>query len=54
MSNVRDALEKLSATISSDPAKARAKNAPAMARLTQGLQCEVTGQANLTIAACSG
>jgi uncharacterized OsmC-like protein len=40
---VREAIERLSAGISADPAKARAKNAPATARLTEGLQCEVTG-----------
>lgn len=41
--NVREAIERLSAGISADPAKARAKNAPATARLTEGLQFEVTG-----------
>ena len=40
---IREAIERLSAAISSEPAKARAKNAPATARLTGGLQCEVTG-----------
>ena len=42
-SAVKEALERVGAAISSDPAKARAKNAPATARLKQGLQCEVTG-----------
>jgi hypothetical protein len=41
--SVRDALERVSAAISSDAGKARAKNAPAKARLTQGLRCEVSG-----------
>jgi uncharacterized OsmC-like protein len=41
--NVRQAIEKLSTTISADPAKARPKNAPATARLVEGLQCEVIG-----------
>ena len=41
--NVRAAIEQISATISADPSKARAKNAPATARLTGGLKCEVTG-----------
>lgn len=40
---VREAIEQLSAAVSADPAKARAKNAPATARLTEGLKCEVTG-----------
>jgi uncharacterized OsmC-like protein len=41
--SIREAIERLSATISADPAKARAKNVPATARLTEGLKCEVTG-----------
>lgn len=40
---IRKAIETLSATFSADPAKARAKNAPATATLGAGLQCEVTG-----------
>lgn len=40
---VRQAIEQLSAAISADPAKARGKNAPATARLIDGLKCEVTG-----------
>lgn len=40
---IRQAIEKLSATIATDPTKARAKNAPATARLSSGLQCEVSG-----------
>src|SRR6185436_11443307 len=40
---IRDAIETLSAAISADPAKARAKNAPAKARLTEGLKCEIDG-----------
>lgn len=42
-SGIREAIEHLSAAISADPAKARAKNVPATARLTEGLKCEVTG-----------
>src|SRR5688572_30884264 len=40
---VREAIEKLGAAISADPAKARGKNASATARLVEGLECEVTG-----------
>ena len=40
---IRQAIERLSAAISADPAKARAKNAPATARLTDGLACEIIG-----------
>lgn len=40
---VREAIERTSAAIADNPAKARAKNAPAIARLVQALQCEVTG-----------
>ena len=43
MSQVREAMEKLGTAIAADPSKARAKNAPATARLASGLQCEVTG-----------
>jgi uncharacterized OsmC-like protein len=41
--SIREAIERLSAAISADPAKARAKNASATARVTEGLRCEVTG-----------
>lgn len=41
--SIREAIDGLSAKIAADPAKARAKNAPATARLTEDLQCEVTG-----------
>jgi uncharacterized OsmC-like protein len=41
--SIRAALERLSAEISANPAKARAKITPATARLTEGLKCEVTG-----------
>ena len=41
-STVREAIERLSAAISADPSKARARSA-ATARLTEGLKCEVTG-----------
>lgn len=40
---IREAIEKLAAAIAAEPAKAKPRNAPATARLTQGLQCEVTG-----------
>ena len=39
----RVAIEQLSAAISADTSKARAKNVPATARLIEGLRCEVTG-----------
>ena len=41
--NIREAVDKLSAALAADPSKARAKNAPATARLTTGLQCEIRG-----------
>jgi uncharacterized OsmC-like protein len=40
---IREAVDKLSATLAADPSKARAKNAPATARLVAGLQCEIAG-----------
>jgi uncharacterized OsmC-like protein len=40
---IRKAIEQLSAAISADPARSKAKNVPATARLTGGLKCEVTG-----------
>ena len=43
---VREAIEHLSAAISSDPMKARPKNVPATARLTEGLRCELSGPYN--------
>jgi uncharacterized OsmC-like protein len=46
---VREAIATLSATFSAEPAKARAKNAPATARLNEGLQFEVTGPYNARI-----
>src|SRR6187399_2328212 len=46
---IRQALDKLSSTFSAEPAKARAKNAPATAKLTDGLQFEVTGPYNARI-----
>ena len=46
---IRQALEKLSGAFSAEPAKARAKNAPATAKLTEGLQFEVTGPYNARI-----
>jgi uncharacterized OsmC-like protein len=41
--NVRAAIEQISAAISADASKAQAKRVPATARLTEGLKCEVTG-----------
>ena len=41
--NVRAAIEQISAAISADANKAQAKNVPATARLAEGLRCEVTG-----------
>jgi uncharacterized OsmC-like protein len=43
MPRIREAMEHLSAAISADPVKARAKNVPATARLTEGLRCELSG-----------
>jgi uncharacterized OsmC-like protein len=40
---IRGAIERTSAAIAADPTKAKSKNAPATARLVEGLQCEVTG-----------
>lgn len=40
---VRESIERLSASIAAEPLKARAKNVPASARLTEGLRCELTG-----------
>lgn len=40
---VREAIERTSAAIVADPAKAKAKNVPAKARLLEGLKCEITG-----------
>src|ERR1700694_4055175 len=44
--SIREAIERLSTAFSAYPAKARVKNDPATARLTEGLQCEVTGPHN--------
>jgi len=46
MESIREAIERLSASLSADATKARAKNAPATARLTGGLQCELRGPYN--------
>jgi len=46
---IREAIEILSSAFSAEPAKARAKNAPATARLNAGLQVEVTGPYNARI-----
>jgi uncharacterized OsmC-like protein len=43
---VREAINGLRAAICADPAKSRAKNAPATARLLDGLQCELIGPYN--------
>jgi uncharacterized OsmC-like protein len=40
---IREAIERTSAAISADPARAKAKNAPATARLAEGLKFEVSG-----------
>jgi hypothetical protein len=42
-SAIREAIERTSAAIAADPAKATAKNVPATARLADGLKFEVTG-----------
>ena len=41
--SVREAIEEISTAIAADLSKARARNVPATARLTDGLKCEVTG-----------
>jgi uncharacterized OsmC-like protein len=43
---IREAMARLSASIAAEPAKAKAKNVPATARLREGLQCELTGPYN--------
>ena len=43
MPDIAEAIQKLSAALSADPAKARARNMPATARLIDGVRCEVTG-----------
>lgn len=45
MSNtsVRNAIEGLGAALLAQPEKARAKNAPATARIVEGLQCRISG-----------
>lgn len=40
---IREAIERMSARLTAEPARARVKSAHATARLTSGLQCEVTG-----------
>jgi uncharacterized OsmC-like protein len=42
-SAVREVLERTSAALAAEPAKARARNVPATARLAERLTCEVTG-----------
>jgi uncharacterized OsmC-like protein len=46
---IRDAIEKTSRFIAEQPEKARSKNAPATARLLDGLRCEVTGPKGETV-----
>jgi len=43
ISAIREAIERLSVTISTQPETARAKNAWATARITERLQCEIGG-----------
>jgi uncharacterized OsmC-like protein len=43
---VRQAIEQLSNAIAADAGRARGKNAPATARLTEGLRCEISGPYN--------
>ena len=43
LATIRDAIEKTSAVLAEQPEKARSKNAPATARLLDGLRCEVKG-----------
>ena len=40
---IREAIDKLAGVFAANPEKARVKNAPATARLNDGLKCEVTG-----------
>lgn len=47
--NIREALEKLGRLITEQPEKARAKNVPAIARLVEGLRCEVKGPNGETV-----
>ena len=44
--DIREAAKKLRAAIAEDPAKSRARNVPATARLVEGLRCELTGPYN--------
>jgi uncharacterized OsmC-like protein len=41
--SIREAIEKTSRVLTEQPEKARSKNAPATARLLDGLRCEATG-----------
>lgn len=47
--HIQEALENLSKLIAAQPEKARAKNAPATARLLEGLRCEVKGPNGETV-----
>ena len=46
---IREAMERTSRFIAEHPEKAQAKNAPARARLLDGLRCEVTGPKGETV-----
>src|SRR5262245_53787712 len=41
--SISESIDRLSAVITADPAKAKSRPTPATARLTEGLKCEVTG-----------
>ena len=43
MNKIVEAVDKLAGAISGDPAKAKAKNLPATARLVEGLRCDLQG-----------
>src|SRR5262245_10326268 len=49
VAHIREALDKVSKIITEQPEKARAKNAPATARLIEGLRCEVKGPNGETV-----
>jgi uncharacterized OsmC-like protein len=47
--NIREAIEKTSRVFTKQPEKARSKNAPATARLLDGLRCVATGPSGETL-----
>jgi len=49
MTSIREAIEKTSAAIAAQPEKAHSRNAPATARLLDGLRCEVKGPKGETV-----